>query len=455
MNRPYLLTIAIIAAFGGFLFGYDTGIISGTIGFVKEKFTLNTLMEGWYVSSALVGCIIGVVLAGECGDRFGRKFPLSLCGILLSIAAVGPIFCETYLQLVFCRILAGVGIGITSMLSPLYLSEISPAGDRGKLVALYQFAVTLGILSGYLANAYILKLNHTLFALDHSLINYLIKEEVWRGMLATTAIPAAWFFFAMLFLPESPRWLASKGEVNQSQHILTKINGQTLAQLEWERIAMALTTKTRGGWTALFAKKTRRLVCVGIALALLSQFTGINAVIYYGPKFMEQAGLKLNDALGGQVFIGLINVLATLFAIWKIDQYGRKKLMIIGVSIMCISLLIVGFLFQIDQTQRIWFLIFILVFIAAFAVGYGAVIWVLLAEIYPTPIRGKAMAVATFFLWSGTAIVGQMIPWMLAILKPSGVFFIFALCCVPVLFALKWIPETKGLSLEEIDKQHK
>lgn len=433
MKKAYLIGIAFIAAFGGFIFGYDMGVISGTITLVKEKYALNTFMEGWYVSSALVGCIVGVAFVGDFSDRFGRKLPLSLCGLLWCIASVGPIFCSTHIQLIACRILAGVGIGIASMLSPLYLSEVAPAKNRGRLVALYQFAVTLGILGGYVSNTYILKLNHALVAIDHKLLHFLIKEEVWRGMLASTAVPATLFFIGMFFVPESPRWLATKGKAVKSLSVLKK---------------------NEGGWSALFNKKTKLLVFAGILLAILSQFTGINAIIYYGPKIMEQAGLKLSDALSGQVLIGLVNVLATVFAIWRIDQYGRKNLMIAGVSIMCISLVVIGFLFVTGYTQGIWFIVFMLVFIASFAIGYGSVIFVLLSEIYPTPIRGRAMSVATFFLWVGTAIVGQTVPWMLAVLKPAGTFFIFALCCLPVFFILKWIPETKGLSLEEIDKNY-
>lgn len=451
LKKTYLLAIALIAAFGGFLFGYDMGIISGTIIFVKEKYALDTFMEGWFVSSALVGCIFGVAFAGEISDRFGRKLPLALCGLLLCSAAMGAVFCNNELQLIACRLIAGIGIGVASVLSPLYLAEISPAKSRGRLVALYQFAVTLGILSGYLINAYILKLSHAV-PLNAGLWYHLIKEDVWRVMLASAAVPAILFFFAMLFVPESPRWAMVKGKSAKAQTILAKIYGKTLAQAEVKRMEFPLTKKMESSWSALFNKKNRLLLFAGILLALLSQFTGINAIIYYGPKIMGQAGLKLSDVLGGQVFIGLVNVLATMVAIWKIDQYGRKNLMIGGVGMMFISLVMIGFLFQTGQTQGFWFIVFMLLFIASFAIGYGSVIWVLLSEIYPTPIRGRAMSAATFSLWIGTAIIGQIVPWMLDVLTPAGTFFIFALCCIPVFLVLKWIPETKGLSLEEIEQ---
>jgi len=452
-KNGYLLFIALSAAFGGFLFGYDTAIISGTISFVKVKFALNTNMEGWFVSSALVGCIAGVVFAGELSDRFGRKRALIASGLLFAVSAIGCAVSASHTQLIIYRMLGGVGVGIASMISPLYISEVSPARIRGRMVALYQFAITIGILCAYFANAKLLSMSETLTSLDTSeLWHKVFVSEVWRGMFGSEAIPAILFFIIMFFVPASPRWLASKNRNIEAGKVLLKINPEEIATMELESIKNAIASESGGSWSVLLQKGIRVAVLAGIGLALLSQFTGINAIIYYGPRIMEKAGLQLSDALGGQVIIGIVNMAATIFAIMKIDQYGRKKLMLGGITGMFLSLIVVAIIFLLGKTQGIVLLIFILTFITSFAIGYGPVIWVLLAEIYPTKVRGRAMSVATLMVWLGTAIIGQVVPWMLETMTPAGTFFVFAICCIPVPFILKRIPETKGLSLEEIEK---
>lgn len=450
-NRGYLFFIGIIAALGGFLFGYDTAVISGTIGMVSSKYQLDTIMEGWFVSSALVGCIIGVSFAGELSDRFGRKKSLIVSGILFSVSAIGCALCGSHTELIIYRLIGGVGVGVASMVSPLYLSEISPANIRGRMVVLYQFAITVGILCAYFANAFMLGLSESISSSEGSLIDLILVEEVWRGMFGSEAIPAVLFFLAMLLVPESPRWFAAKNKKDAALDVLSRINGQQSAEIELQSISSALEKEEKGSWLVLTHKGIRTVVWIGIILAVLSQFTGINAIIYYGPKIMEEAGLKLSDALGGQVIIGFVNVTATLFAIWKIDTFGRKKLMRGGVASMFVSLVAVGVLFLAGYTQSIFLLIFIITFIASYAIGYGPVIWTLLSEIYPTKIRGRAMSVATLSLWVGATIIGQIVPWMLDTLTPAGTFFVFALCCIPVPFILKKLPETKGKSLEEIE----
>ena len=451
-NKAYLLFITLAAALGGFLFGYDTAVISGTIGFVKSQFGLSTAMEGWFVSSALVGCITGVAFAGELSDRFGRKRSLIFSGLMFSISVVGCALSASNTELIIFRMIGGIGVGIASMLSPLYISEVSPARIRGRMVALYQFAITIGILCAYFANAIMLNLSESLTSLNPSGIwHKLLVEEVWRGMFGTELIPAILFFLVMFFVPSSPRWLVSKGRKEEAGRILEKINDREFAQRELASIQEAVSKEEKGSWSVLFQKGIRVALFAGMGLAILSQFTGINAIIYYGPRIMEEAGIKLSNALGGQVIIGIVNVVATLVAIMRIDKYGRKKLMLGGITGMFISLIVVGFLFLSGHTQGVLLLIFILTFIASFAIGYGPVIWVLLSEIYPTRVRGRAMSVATLTLWVGTAIVGQVVPWMLDVLTPAVTFFIFALCCIPVPLILRKIPETKGLSLEEIE----
>ena len=451
-NKTYLLFIALAAAFGGFLFGYDTAVISGTIGFVKDKFALDTVMEGWFVSSALVGCIVGVAFAGELSDRFGRKKSLIASGLLFSISAIGCAVCGSHTELIIYRLVGGLGVGIASMLSPLYISEVSPANVRGRMVALYQFAITLGILCAYFANALLLGGGESSASFaEGSLLHTVFVSEVWRSMFGSEVIPALLFFAAMFVVPESPRWYASKNRNEEAGAVLAKINGTVIANKELKSIKKAIEKEGESSWSMLLQPGIRIAVFVGVALALLSQFTGINAIIYYGPRIMEEAGLQLSDALGGQVVIGAVNVLATVYAIMKIDQFGRKNLMKGGIIGMFISLIAVGTLFILEMTQGYLLIVFILTFIMSFAVGYGPVLWVLLSEIYPTKVRGRAMSVATLSVWVGTAVIGQVVPWMLETLTPAGTFFIFAVCCLPVPFILKSVPETKGLSLEDIE----
>ncbi len=450
-SSGYLFFISITAALGGFLFGYDTAVISGTITLVKEKFDLNVAMEGWFVSSALLGCIAGVAMAGELSDRLGRKKALIAAAAMFFLSALGCMLSGSHTTLILARLLGGIGVGIASMLSPLYISEVSPARIRGRMVALYQFAITVGILFAYFVNAWLLNA-HSETTFHQPFLQHVISGEVWRSMFGSEMIPALVFLVTLFFVPESPRWFAIKDNMGRARKILSRINGPHQADREINEIMEVKQREEKASWGLLLRPGIRIALIGGILLALLSQFTGINAIIYYGPRIMEQAGLKLSDALGGQVIIGMVNVAATIFAIWKIDEYGRKKLMLGGITGMMGSLLIVSLLFYLDLTEGVFILTFILLFIASFAIGYGPVIWVLLSEIYPSHIRGRAMSVATLALWVGTAIIGQVVPWMLENLSPAGTFIVFALCCIPVPFILKRLPETKGMSLEKIEK---
>lgn len=451
-NR-YVNTLAIIASFGGFLFGYDTAVISGTIGFVATQFNLDAAGTGWYVSSALVGCILGVSIAGILSDKYGRKKVLVLSALFFGVSAIGCAFATGFTDLVVYRLIGGLGIGVASMLSPLYISELSPSHKRGRLVALYQFAITLGILCSYFSNAWLLKVSHSEFLMQTSgLLNKIMVSEVWRIMLGTSVAPALLFLFLLLFVPESPRWLTIKGNETGALNILKKIVTNDEAQKEIQDIKANL-KREAGGFAILFKGGFRLAITIGISLAFLTQVSGINAIIYYGPKILEEAGLPIADALGGQVVIGVVNVLFTLIAIWKIDHLGRKPLLLAGVIGIITSLIILGSLFYFNTTNTYLLLIFILLFIACFAFSYGPVVWVLLSEIFPTKIRGKAMSLATFSLWIGTALVGQLTPVFLEELKPAGTFWLFAVMTAPALYlAIKTIPETKGKSLEEIER---
>jgi sugar porter (SP) family MFS transporter len=453
IGNRYVNKLAVIASLGGFLFGYDTAVISGTINFVVPQFHLDATGTGWFVSSALVGCIVGVSVAGVLSDKYGRKKILILSALFFGVSALGCTFSFGFKDLVTYRVIGGLGIGVASMLSPLYISELSPSYKRGRLVALYQLAIAVGILCSYFSNAFLLKLSQTTdFTQTIGFVHKLMVSEVWRMMLGTSVIPALLFLFLLFFVPESPRWLIKMNDEASALAVLKRIVTQQEAQLEISDIKLNL-QRELGGWVILFKGKFRMATIIGVSLAFLTQVSGINAIIYYGPKILQEAGLPIGDAFGSQVLIGVVIVLFTLIALWKIDQLGRKPLLLIGIIGILISLLMIGALFYLNISSNLLLLIFILIFIACFAFSYGPVIWVLLSEIFPTKVRGKAMSLATLSLWIGTALVGQLTPLFLEKLKPAGTFWLFAVMTAPALWlTIKIIPETKGKTLEEIER---
>ncbi|SHJ08044.1 sugar porter family MFS transporter [Pseudozobellia thermophila] len=444
--------LALIAALGGFLFGYDTAIISGTIGFVKTQFDLGTLMEGWYVSSALVGTILGVSFAGVLSDAYGRKNILIVSALFFALSAIGCALSGSFTALVAYRLIGGIGVGVASMLSPLYISEIAPAKSRGRLVALYQLAITLGILVAYFANSFLLSLSVSGKGADMSaVLNKIVVTEVWRAMLGSETIPALLFLFLLLLIPKSPKWLTMKGKSEEARSILLRFMGREEANREIGNVQEVLRKKS-GGIATVLSGPFKLAMLLGVSLAVLSQVSGINAIIYYGPRILEEGGLQLGEALGGQVVIGVVNVLFTFLALWKIDDLGRKPLLVYGVLGIMISLITIGGLFYFEVDNALLLMIFVLTFIACFAFSFGPVLWVLLAEIYPLKMRGAAMSVATMAVWVGTTFVGQMTPWFLENLKPYGTFWLFAACMVPAFYlVVKVLPETKGKTLEQIE----
>lgn len=447
-----LVGLALIASLGGFLFGYDTAVISGTLAMVRQQFELNASMEGWYVSSALLGCILGVSGAGLLSDKYGRKRVLLLTGALFSISAIGCALSTSFSMLVLYRLVGGLGVGIASMLSPLYISEISPPAMRGRLVTLYQFAITIGILCAYFVNVWLLNTSNNPGFENLANFHLVFREEVWRGMLGMEAIPALSFFILILFIPKSPRWLIVKGHTDHARKVLSRLVGKEQAKHEINEIEDTLALE-KGSWKMLLAPGIKMAVFIGVTLAVLQQFTGIDAIIYYGPRIFEEAGFALSDALGGQVVIGIINVVFTVIAIFTIDIFGRKRLLLTGTAGMFVSLILIGILFAAGKAGSILLLSLVLVFIACFAFSLGPVVWVILSEIYPTKIRGRAMSIATIAVWIGTFIIGQLIPISLDSLGPDVTFWIFAFFCIPTIYiGWKLLPETKGRTLEDIER---
>ena len=457
INLGYLVFLSVVAALGGFLFGYDTAVISGTIAQVTEQFGLDALQQGWYVGCALIGSIIGVLFAGILSDKFGRKSTMILSAVLFSTSAIGCAVCADFNQLVIYRIIGGVGIGVVSIISPLYISEVAVAQYRGRLVSLYQLAVTIGFLGAYLVNYQLLSYSISNPDVSTGWWNLIFVSEVWRSMLGMETLPAIMFFIIIFFIPESPRWLILKGKEEKATNILERIyTSSKEALFQLTETKSVLSSESKSEWKLLLQPDIRKAVIIGVCIAMLGQFMGVNAVLYYGPSIFENAGLSGGDSLFYQVLVGLVNTLTTILALVIIDKVGRKKLVYYGVSGMVISLILIATYFIYGESwgiSSIFLLVFFLFYVFCCAVSICAVVFVLLSEMYPTRVRGLAMSIAGFALWIGTYLIGQLTPWMLQNLTPAGTFFLFALMCVPyMLIVWKLVPETTGKSLEEIER---
>ncbi|WP_352423864.1 sugar porter family MFS transporter [Proteiniphilum sp.] len=452
----YVIFLSVVAALGGFLFGYDTAVISGTVSQVTGQFGLTTLQSGWYVGCALVGSISGVLFAGALSDYIGRKKTMLLSAVLFTTSALGCSVAFDFNQLVIWRIVGGIGIGIVSIVSPLYISEISPASHRGRMVSLYQLAVTTGFLGAYLANWGLLNFSAE-FSSESPLLLKIFGTEAWRGMLGVETIPAILFFIIIFFIPESPRWLIVRGKDNMATGIFSRIY-TTSAEVSFQvnETKQMLQSEEKSDWKFLFTPGIFRAVLIGSAIAILGQFMGVNAVLYYGPTIFESSGLSSGDSLFYQSLIGLVNMGTTVLALLIIDKVGRKKLVYIGVSGMIVSLILIGVYFLIGASlgmSSIFLLGCFLAYIFFTAGSISAVIFVFLSEMYPTRVRGLAMSIAGFSLWVGTYLIGQLTPWMLENATPAGTFFLFAFMCIPyMLIVWKLMPETAGKSLEEIER---
>ena len=457
INLGYLVFLSVVAALGGFLFGYDTAVISGTIAQVTEQFGLDALQQGWYVGCALIGSIIGVLFAGILSDKFGRKSTMILSAILFSTSAIGCAVSTDFNQLVIYRIIGGVGIGVVSIISPLYISEVAVAQYRGRLVSLYQLAVTIGFLGAYLVNYQLLGYSMSNPDVSTGWWNLVFVSEVWRGMLGMETLPAIMFFIIIFFIPESPRWLILKGKEEKATNILERIyTSSKEALFQLTETKSVLSSESKSEWKLLLQPGIRKAVIIGVCIAVLGQFMGVNAVLFYGPSIFENAGLSGGDSLFYQVLVGLVNTLTTVLALVIIDKVGRKKLVYYGVSGMVISLVLIATYFIYGESwgiSSIFLLIFFLFYVFCCAVSICAVVFVLLSEMYPTRVRGLAMSIAGFALWIGTYLIGQLTPWMLQNLTPAGTFILVAIMCVPyMLIVWKLVPETTGKSLEEIER---
>lgn len=441
----YAFLLTVVAALGGLLFGYDTGVISGAIGYLRTRFSLDADMQGWAAASALVGCMIGAGFAGALSDWLGRKRVLLLSAVLFTVSGIGTAIPRNLLEFVMARMIGGFGIGAASLLCPLYIAEIAPARIRGRLVSVNQFAIILGFVVVYFVNALVARTGE---GLGGEAWNVLYG---WRWMMGSEAAPAIIFLVLLSWVPESPRWLVKRDRAGEALAILTRVNGAVQARSDLAEITEAVTHEERS-LAQLFRPGLRRAMWIGIVLAVLQQVTGINTVLYYAPEIFKSAGLGATAAIDQTVIVGLINLSFTIVAILVVDRLGRKPLLLIASTGMGVSLFLLGGAFILRKFEGPWVLFFVLAYVAAFAVAMGPVVWVILAEIFPTRVRGTAMSVATVALWLSCFLVTQFFPRMLEQLQGRAFFVYGAMCVVAVVFVAVFVPETKGKTLEEIEK---
>ena len=434
-KKNQLLIFSTAAALGGLLFGFDTGVISGAIHFIKIEFNLNAYQEGFAVSNLMIACVIGALLAGPIADWTGRKKVLILCAVLFTVSAILSALPRSFTELVIARFIGGMGVGMASVVSPMYIAEISPAKIRGRLVALNQLAIVVGILLSYFSNWLLV---------DTGINN-------WRYMLVAEILPAITFLVGLFFIPESPRWLTKEGLEKEALDVLNVVAGAANADHELQEVKKSLAEK-RTSLKELLHPSLRRVLIVGILFSLFAHITGIDTIIYYGPIIFLESGFKTDSALLASVMIGITNLIFTFVGMAMVDKAGRKFLLLVGLAGMGISMMLVGFCMQSDIISAKWTLLWIMTYIASFAMSIGVVIWVYLSEIYPTRVRGQALSVATMVLWLGNVILTQLFPVMMERFG-GGTFYIFSfICLLAFIFTWTMVKETKGVSLEEIEE---
>lgn len=441
-NKWYVYKATIVAAVGGLLFGYDTAVVAGAIGFIQKKYELSSAMVGWVASCALIGCIVGAMFAGKLSDKVGRKKVLILSAILFAVSSIGIAIPLSLNWFVFFRLIGGLGIGIASMLAPMYISEIAPAKIRGQLVSINQLGIVSGILLIYFVNATIAGWHDEAWNVSTG----------WRWMFGSGVVPSIIFLILLFFVPESPRWLAQKQRWDEAENILSKINGIQKAQNELKEIRAALNIE-KTSFADILKPGVRKALIIGVILCVFSQVTGINAIMYYAPEIFKSTGDASSSALMQTVLVGVINLLFTLVAIKYVDKWGRRTLLLLGAGGMAICLAIVGSAFYFGFAQGYLVLIAILAYISFFAISLGPLAFVVISEIFSNRNRGMAMSVCVFFLWVSVYVVSQTFPMLLDSIGSAFTFWIYMVMSIGAfVFVLKLIPETKGKSLEEIER---
>ncbi len=436
-NHPYVYIISAVVALGGILFGFDLVIISGTVPFFTKYFGLNEASTGWAVGCINLGAAAGALVAGKLSRAIGRKKLLIMCAFLFAVTGVATGWASSFNAFIIARILSGVAVGVAALVCPMYIAEVAPSGIRGRLVALYQLAIVSGLLLAYLSN-YIL--------LDSG-------ENNWRWMFSSQTIPSLLFFAGLFFIPESPRWLIEKNKIPESLRVLSRIGGNIYGQNEVASIQNSFLNTIKENIRDLFKGDVRHIVLIGVMVAIFSQADGQNSLFSYAPVIFQQAGFAAETAFLQSIIIGIINFIFTFVAILFIDKVGRRKLLLYGSVLLCLDAFALAVSFYAEAPGYLM-LIFVLTFIAIYAATLGPVTWVILSEIFPNRIRSNAMAIATLSLWVANFFTTASFPIMKQQFGLDITFAIHAVICLVYFFCIiKWVPETKGKSLEEIEKE--
>ncbi|RIH63122.1 MFS transporter [Mariniphaga sediminis] len=434
-NRIYKWSL--IVALGGFLFGFDTAVISGVEKSIQQLFQLNPFWHGFTISSALIGTIIGALTAGKPADKYGRRFLLFIIAALYAISAIGSAIAPFLSLFIVFRFLGGIAVGASSVAGPMYISEISPANMRGRMTGLFQFNVIFGILLAYISN-------------------YLLRntgDEPWRWMLGVEGIPSVIFFLLLFRIPRSPRFLVKINKIDEAREVLNIINnGNTESEIVKIKDGLL---KGKTASQVLFSKHYMKPILIAFSVAMFNQLSGINAILYYAPRIFELTGLSIADSMFQPVLIGITNGIFTIVGMIIIDRVGRKKLLIVGSLGMAVCLGLISRTLFIQNFSGYGILVYLLVYIVFFAFSTGAVIWVLISEVFPNSVRGKGQALGSFTHWSFATLITFLFPIFNSTLKGSSYSFAFfsIMMIIQALVVWRYFPETKGRSLEELSEE--
>ncbi|MGM9738202.1 MAG: sugar porter family MFS transporter [Candidatus Cryptobacteroides sp.] len=451
LNYSFILPACLISALGGLLFGYDWVVIGGAKIFYENYFNIigYQSLQGWIMSCALLGCLVGALTAGALSDRYGRKKMLILAAVLFTLSAVGVGAADNITVFVVFRIIGGLGIGIASGISPVYIAEFAPTSIRGKFVSLNQMTVVMGILLAQIVNWLI----SAHYSIDGNALNPDSINLAWRWMFWMGAFPAVIFLICALFIPESPRWLAANGRVEAASRIFSNIGGADYAEAEIAAVKENCSDGEEFKIGSLFRKPLAKVLCIGIVVAVFQQWCGINVIFNYAHDIFAAAGYDVSEAMMNIAVTGVTNVVFTFVALFMVDRWGRRTLMIFGSAALTVIYAIFGTAYKFN-VSGFPMLVLVVMAIAAYAMSLAAVVWVILSEIFPARARGLMMSISTFFLWVGSFFLTYTFPMLNSSLGASGTFWLYGVICLAgLVFVLAYLPETKGKSLEEIEKE--